>query len=180
VSLTLQVRPVATGKPVPSYSTIVHYAHLLLKLLSFKYRPHFKVEPSDYQTVYHTLDKLHKEGHLIRGIWGERVRIGFYTVRQISRLWLGDAITEGTRSWDVRLVFACQLTLQYALGCRSGDVSQSKGYGKEECLLWRDVILIAPDGAQSINDFTCIIALRAVKGSKYNSPILYNHRKAPC
>jgi hypothetical protein len=44
---------------------MVHHARLLLKLLSFRYRPNFKVRPCDYQAIYHTLGKLAKEGQAL-------------------------------------------------------------------------------------------------------------------
>ena len=171
------LEPQDKEKRVMSYSTFKTMAFLLVKLLQFKYRPYYMVNPVNAQVIHHTLDQLTKDGMLFKGIWYKRTRAGFYTVRKILRLWFASALVEGTISWDRTLMFAAALVLQYALGCRSGEVAQSNGYKEDEYLYWRDVkfkLTKTGPGRLSIQDLHCVITLRAVKNYKYTTqPCLF-------
>ncbi len=164
------LEPQDKGKKVMSYSTFTSMAFLLVKLLQFKYRPHYTVYSVDAQVIHHTLDQLTKDGKLFKGTWQKRTRVGFHTIRKILRSWFASALVEGTMSWDRTIMFATAFALQYALGCRSGEIAQSNGYKEDEYLCWRDVeikLTKTGPGLPSIQDLQCVITLRAVKNYKY-------------
>lgn len=62
---------------VLSYSTFTSMAFLLVKLLQFKYRQHYTVNPFGAQVIHNILGKLFK------GIWHKRTRIWRHIVRKI-------------------------------------------------------------------------------------------------
>ena len=62
---------------------------------------------------------------------GDRQWLDLLAVKAMARALLGDAIRNGTTSWDFTIFKTFSLVLVSALGARGGDVTLSRGYTNE-------------------------------------------------
>ncbi|KAL6413398.1 hypothetical protein AUP68_02907 [Ilyonectria robusta] len=117
-----------------------------------------------------TLQQMLDEGILTKErVFGEPLWITSDIIRRMNNAIIRDAMENGTVSWDHDLQQALQLCMQSALAARAGDITRSKKYVGNECLLYKDVQvkLVTKDGEEKL---WAVITMRSVKGFKYVCP----------
>lgn len=68
--------------------------------------------------------------------------------------------------WNSIIVAVLARSLQSALGCRIGELIQTKGHTGSKFLAWKDVAFRLPAGAQSADDFEVSVKLCFIKRFK--------------
>ncbi|KAL4878611.1 hypothetical protein BJY04DRAFT_107900 [Aspergillus karnatakaensis] len=167
-SLAKVAKPNCEGKVMPNSSTIGRYTKRTLSILSFNSPDEFIVTDAHMTRLRKTIKDLATKGKVTKGRWFPHQRAGFYIVRQILRVWFVDHRNHGTTSWDKTISIALGLALQYALGCRSGELARSNGYTGTEYLAWGDIELTlkVTDRPASVQDFVLRYLARALKDQK--------------
>jgi hypothetical protein len=88
---------------------------------------------------------------------------------KMARAFIDDAIVNGCRSWDIKILKLLGVVLQCACASRSGDIARSEGYTGLECLLYEDITLALSPGGSTVQDLRGEVVLKYEKAHKYVS-----------
>jgi hypothetical protein len=123
---------------VPSFSWIKHGVVALIQGLIFKHES-FRLSPHQSLRISTAIDKLLKDG----AITAEPSRIKQWVtaalVLRLANFWLINALTQGTKSWDITISRLLSMVLMAGCASRAGEIARSPKYIKMECLCWKDV-----------------------------------------
>lgn len=167
------------GKPAPSLSYIERAFGVLNHYGNFRWSAAdgFKITDHDWTQFSSFTTQAVKEKRLIRGLWNDKTWTGFVTVSRLVRTFLEHWTRVGTWSFDMIVARCLSVVLISALGCRSGDASQSSGYTGTEYVQYKHVELYlerADDdddggrrpGFPQFQDLRAVVTLDYCKGYK--------------
>lgn len=83
----------------------------------------------------------------------------------MSKAMLSNALTNGTKSWDVTISDCLSLVLQAGLASRGGDFKRSGDYGGNEHLRWEHIKMLAL-GDRADPKLKMVVTLHYRKGFK--------------
>jgi len=136
-SMPSKVRtPSSTG--VPSISWIKHGVMALIQGLIFKHES-FKLSPHQSIRISTAIDKLLKNGEITAEPMRIKQWVTAILVLRLANFWLINALTNGTKSWDVTISRLLSIVLMAGCASRAGEIARSPKYVKMECLCWKDV-----------------------------------------
>lgn len=159
-----------SDKPGPNLDTVhVGYA-VLVQYGIFKWPlPAFKMTPHDAARFQAFTFQALKEKRLTKGRWRERAWVGFVTLSRMVRAYLEHFMKNGTLNFDVIIYKCFSVVFISSLGCRSGDVSRTRGYTGTEYMTYRDIELFLPNNVRPEPDFSelrATVTMRYLKGKK--------------
>jgi hypothetical protein len=137
----------------------------LVKSIVFYHRD-FTLSKHERLRIQTTIHKLFHEGKLTKDPAYERNYIGVFLVRKLTTALFKDALTCGTRSWDVTLAKILSIVLTSALAARTGDLTVGDLDVHElPFLAYKDITLKLNKGAKLVN-LVASVVIRNEKGKK--------------
>ena len=116
----------------------------LAKLMGYR-RFHWGHEQTfserDGERIKTFFDDATRTGRLTTGHWYKKTWACFITVSYMIQKFLNYNHDHGCQTWDVVLYKCFSIVLVTSLGCRAGDVGQTRLYAGVEYLKWKDVRL---------------------------------------
>jgi len=123
---------------VPSFSWIKHGVAALIRGLIFKHES-FKLSQHESLRISTAIDKLLKDGELTAEPARIKQWVTAVLVLRLANFYLMNALTDGTKSWDITISRLLSIVLMAACASRAGEIARSPKYVKMECLCWKDV-----------------------------------------
>jgi len=93
--------------------------------------PNFRWSTTDRLKIRVLLSTMRNEGKVTKHKKRDVQWLGILVVKAMARGILGEALSQGTYSWDVAIYKAFSLVFVTSLGSRVGDVGLSSGYGSQ-------------------------------------------------
>lgn len=163
-SIVGQIKPVGLHQ-VPSYNWIQQGVLHLVDSIVF-YHGEFTLSKHERLRIQATIHRLFHEKKLTKDPAIERHHIGVFLVRKLSTGLFKDALTTGTRSWDVTLAKVLSIILTSALAARTGDLTVGELDDHElPFLTYGDITLKLSKGAKLV-DLVADVVIRNEKGKK--------------
>ena len=163
-SIAGRIKPKGAHK-VPSYLWIQQGVLHLVDSVVFYHRE-FTLSKHERLRIQSTIHRLFHEGKLTKDPSTERNYIGVFLVRKLSTGIFKDALTSGTRSWDVTLAKILSIVLTSALAARTGDLTVGELDDHElPFLTYGDITLKLYKGAKLV-DLVANVVIRNEKGRK--------------
>jgi hypothetical protein len=163
-SIVGRIKPQGLHK-VPSYNWIQQgILHLVDSIVL--YHGDFALSKHERLRIQSTIHRLFHEKKLTKDPAIERHHIGVFLVRRLSTGIFKDALTNGTRSWDVTLAKILSFVLTSALAARTGDLTVGELDDQElPFIAYEDITLKLNRGAKLV-DLIATVVIRNEKGKK--------------
>jgi hypothetical protein len=161
-SIVGRIKPHGLHK-VPSYNWIQQGILHLVDSIVF-YHGEFTLSKHERLRIQSTIHRLFHEKKLSKDPAIERHHIVVFLVRKLSTGIFKDALTSGTRSWDVALSKILSIVLTSALAARTGDLTVGELDDRElPFIVYEDITLKLNRGAKLVNLIATVV-IRNEKG----------------
>lgn len=151
---------------IPSYTYIRGMLEDVVDECYFNYKD-FKLERHHRQRIDAIFDDLLQKGLVTKEPFLERLWVGTFAICRLVKALMQDALTNGTRSWDVLLCRVLSLTLASALVARAGDATRSVAYSGKQCICYKHVTIKVATGEDGSPTFYGLIKMAFCKGMKW-------------
>lgn len=135
----------------------------LIASLVFEYE-NFRLSPRERSRLVTLIDKLFKDGKLTKETAREAQWIGAQLIKRMMAAFIQEALSEGTRSWDVTASKVLSMVLLAACAARAGDIVRSRLYEGLVCLCYKDIVMEVRDN--SVASIRVVVTLRFEKYEK--------------
>ena len=151
---------------VPSYSTITCALADLIKWAQFEFST-FKLTTHDTIRIKSLLMNFLRDGKLTREPARQKQWVGCVMIRVMVTSVLNNAMSNGTKNWDITISGVLNLLLLSSLAARSGDlVPDDMEKGSPTAFLnYNDIVLKLVNGKDIVN-LVASVTIRNEKGYK--------------